>query len=113
MIAATSNNTYMQEAVQLLKTGLDRESIKKHFKEKGVEEPLINDMDTQLLLIQRNKWRTQGFIWVGIGFFLLSFGFILTLMLFEAGMNFNIAMYTLTLLGIGCTLKGIVNIMGW
>jgi len=113
MSSTINSNLLLQQAEQLKKDGYSIEKIIDKLQSNGTSLDAIQEIKTTLLQQQIQKKRFTGFIWVGAGIFLLSFGFVLTLLLFDAGVNFDMAMYGLTILGIICTLKGIVNIMGW
>ena len=58
------------------------------------------------------KRRRIGFALVGVGAFLCIFGFLITLLMLQQGMNFNVALYGATGLGGGMLLGGLFAIMG-
>jgi hypothetical protein len=104
---------WVESALQAKKNGSSLEEALQALKEKGLDESMLPEITLAVKAKLLQRARNAGYVWTGVAFFLLSFGFLLTLLLFDAGMNFNVAMYGLTLLGVGCAFKGIVNIMGW
>ncbi len=104
---------WIETAIQEQRNGRSLKEILLSLREKGLEETLLPEIEQALEARKKSQLRHEGYVWIAIAFALLSFGFVLTIVLFQAGMNFYVAMYGLTLVGIGCAFKGIVNIMGW
>jgi hypothetical protein len=104
---------WIESAIQEQRNGRSIKEVLVSFREKGLEESLLSEVEMTLQARKKLQLRNAGYVWVAIAFALLSCGFVLTLVLFQVGMNFYVAMYGLTLVGVGCAFKGIVNIMGW
>lgn len=58
------------------------------------------------------KRRKLGFLLVALGAFLCVLGFVITLLLLDQGVNFNVAMYGTTGAGGALLLGGLVAVLG-
>lgn len=81
----------------LLETGLEGDIARQHFEE--------------WKKIRNEKKRNSAFIYCGMGVFLLTTGFLFTLVLFHADSNFNFALYGLTIIGVILVFKGLIDLM--
>jgi len=96
-------------AIALYKKGLTDNEVINRLKEKGAEENVLTEI---IKKVKISRKRNSGFIFCGIGIFLLVTGCLLTLLLFNSG-NIRFALYGLTLLGLGLTIKGLIDLLGW
>lgn len=103
----------MQLADSLYRRGFSDAEVATKLVENGAPENILHDILQQVKKIRYSKKRRSGFIWCGIGVFLLVFGCMFTLFLYQNGGNIKLIMYGLTSVGVGCTLKGLADLMGW
>jgi hypothetical protein len=103
---------FLQFAASLYKKGLNFEEISVQLRQQGAPEHALQDIFQQVKNLRIAKKRNAGFFWCGIGVFLIVFGCLLSLFLYNSG-NIRLAMYGLTSLGVIFTMKGLIDILGW
>jgi hypothetical protein len=104
---------FLQMANSLHQKGLSIDEISMQLRQQGAPEHLLLEIIMQLKTIRFTKKRNTGFIYCGVGVALLVIGCMLTIFLYHSGGNIKFALYGLTILGVGLTLKGLVDLMGW
>ena len=102
-----------QLADSLHRRGFNAEEIFSQLREKGAPDNHLQEIIQQIKSLSMAKKRNNGFLCCGIGVFLLVVGCGITLMLYNTGGNIRYVMYGLTTIGVGFTLKGLVDLMGW
>lgn len=102
-----------QLANALYRKGMNDEEVKMQLKDKGAAETILHDIMEQAKKIRLTQKRNSGFLYCGIGVFLLVAGCMLTLFLFNNGGNIKFALYGITIIGITFTIKGLIDILGW
>lgn len=107
-----SYETRLKEAKQMFERGVEMSAIESKLKSVDVEPGTLSVIMEQLAILKKARWRKTGTICVAIGCFLLVFGFILTLILFNTGTSISIALYGPTLIGIILLMVGMVIILG-
>lgn len=108
-----SPETLIQLAATLEKKGYNQDEITLQLRQQGAPEDLLQDVIAELKKIKLTKKRNNGFIWCAIGAALMAIGFIFTLFLFNTTGGMRFALYGLTTIGVGFTIKGLSDIMGW
>jgi len=103
---------FLHLAASLHKQGLNFEEISVQLRQHGAPENLLKDIFQQVKDRHIAKKRNSGFLWCGIGVFLIVFGCLLSLFLYSSG-NIRFAMYGLTSIGVVFTMKGLIDILGW
>lgn len=103
----------IQLANSLYKRGFNDTEVSVQLREKGAAESILYDIIQQVKKLRLSRKRKSGFICCGIGVFLLVFGCLFSLFLYQNGGNIRLAMYGLTSLGVIFTLKGLADLMGW
>lgn len=89
------------------------DQITLQLKEKGAPETLLQEAINYLRQLRIMRKRNSGFACCGIGVTLLIVGCIITIMMYNSGGDIKLAMYGLTTLGIGFTIKGLIDLLGW
>lgn len=103
----------IQLANSLYKKGFNDVEVFVKLREKCAAENILHDIIQQVKKIRLSRKRKSGFLWCGAGVFLLVFGCLFTIFLYQNGGNIKLIMYGLTSLGVVCTLKGLADLMGW
>lgn len=103
----------MPEAHSLLKRGFSTAEIFSALREKGAPELQVQEIIDKVKDLHFTRKRKSGFLCCGVGVFLLVFGCLLTIFLYQSGSGIKFAMYGLTAIGVGFTLKGLVDLIGW
>jgi hypothetical protein len=98
---------------QLFKQGYSIEEISSRLRHKGIKDTELQQALTELKKWRLAKRRNAGFIWCGIGSFLLVSGCMLTFVQISNGQNIRLIMYGLTTIGIIAILKGLIDLFGW
>ncbi|HEX4876498.1 MAG TPA: hypothetical protein VFV31_07470 [Chitinophagaceae bacterium] len=106
-------NELIQLATSLQQKGLSTDEITLQLRQKGTPENLLEEIIAELKKIRLTQKRNSGFIWCAIGATLMALGFVFTLFLFNNTGGMRFAMYGLTTIGVGFTIKGLSDIMGW
>lgn len=106
-------NELYQFAHSLQQRGHNYDEISVELRQKGAPEILLREIVDKIKTLRLLRKRKTGFVCCTIGVVLLVVGCIITLFLYNSGYDIKLAMYGLTLLGVGFTLKGMVDIMGW
>jgi len=102
-----------QVANSLFSQGLKEEEIIRQLREKGTADTILQEVIEKVKKRRSHKKRNSGFLWCGIGIFLLVTGFLLTIMLYHSGNQIRFVMYGLTSIGLVCTVKGMISLLGW
>ncbi|MBS1577852.1 MAG: hypothetical protein JST09_21310 [Bacteroidetes bacterium] len=100
-------------AESLRKRGHNSEEIILQLRDKGAPDTVITETIEKMKALRMDRKRRMGFIYCGIGIFLLVAGCMITFLLFSYGNDIRLVMYGLTSLGVIVTLKGLVDLMGW
>jgi hypothetical protein len=103
----------LQLATSLFKQGYSNDQITNELRNKGIEDNLLQQALGEVQKMRQHKRRNTGFIWCGIGTFLLVSGCMLTFIQFSNGQNIRFVMYTLTSIGVIAIFKGLVDLFGW
>lgn len=109
----TSAEALLHEALELLRHGRDNQDIKVELLKRNANPHDLEEVMKQVRLIRYRKQRKNGLVFLGIGSFLLVFGFILTAVMFHNNTPFKYVMYSMTTVGIVLILIGLANIMGF
>lgn len=102
-----------QLASSLYRKGLTDEEVSLQLSLTGAGENARQQIIRQVKQVRLAKKRSSGFFCCGIGIFLLVAGCMLTLFLYNSGGNIRFAMYGLTSIGLGFTIKGLIDLLGW
>lgn len=100
-------------ARSLYRKGYTDDEVSLQLSQTGAGENTRQEIIRQVKQVRLAKKRSTGFFCCGIGVFLLVAGCILTLFLYNSGGNIRFAMYGLTSIGLGFTIKGLVDLLGW
>ena len=103
----------LQLAASLFRQGHSNDQITNHLRNKGIEDNLLQQALHEVQKMRQHKRRNAGFIWCGIGTFLLVSGCMLTFVQYSNGQNIRLIMYGLTSIGVIAILKGLVDLFGW
>ena len=103
----------LQLAINLYKQGNTIEEITAQLRIKGATENLLQQALGEIKKLRITKRRNNGFIWCGIGSFLLVAGCMLTFVLHSNGQSIRFAMYGLTTIGVIVIMKGLIDVFGW
>lgn len=103
----------LQLAESLHRRGFNANEIFTQLKEKGAPENHLQEIIQQIKSLSLVKKRSNGFLFCGIGIFLLVVGCGITLMLYNTGGNIRYVMYGLTTIGVFFTFKGMIDLLGW
>ena len=95
-----------REAHSLFRRGFNEEEVSLELRQKGAAENLLQDLINHVKQIRTNKRRKTGI-------FLLVFGCMLTFFLYNNGGDIRFVMYGLTTIGVGFTIKGMIDLLGW
>ncbi len=106
-------NELIQKASLLQQQGLSHDEITLQLRQQGAPDNLLQDIIGELKKIRLTRKRNKGFTCCAIGATLMALGFVFTLFLFNNTSGMRFAMYGLTTVGVGFTLKGLSDIMGW
>lgn len=91
--------------------GLSTEQITQRLLQAGIpEEQAIQSINEHKRIVHEKK-RNAAFVYCGIGIFLLSTGFLFTVLLFNSSGDFKMALYGLSLVGIALVFKGMIDLM--
>lgn len=104
---------YLPKVFQLKKQGMDLAQITQQLQKQNIPEDTVNAIIQQWKKIHYTKKRNRGFIYVGVGTFLMVFSFLLSVVLFYSDRNIEWALYGITFIGLSITFKGMVDILGW
>lgn len=104
---------FVQLANSLQQKGLSFDEISIQLRQQGAPEQQLLEIIMQLKSLRFTQKRKSGFLYCGIGIALLVIGCMLTIFLYNSGGNIKLALYGLTILGVGLTLKGLVDLIGW
>lgn len=107
------SNDLLLLADSLQKRGHNFEDIMLKLRDNGAAENVITETIEKLKALRMDRKRQAGFIFCGIGVFLLVASCLITFLLFNYGGNIRWVMYGLTSLGVIVTLKGLVDLFGW
>lgn len=100
-------------AQSFLKKDYSFEEISTELQKQGISNGSLDEMISYIKSFRLRKKRNRGFILTGIGVTFLTFGFVITMILINLGVNHNLALYGLTSLGIALVMAGMINILGW
>jgi hypothetical protein len=103
----------VQLAINLSRKGYTAEEIATQLRVKGATDNQLQQAIDEVKDLRLARSRKSGFIWCGIGTFLLVSGCMITFIQFTNGQNIRIAMYGLTSIGIVAIIKGLIDLFGW
>ncbi len=103
----------LQLAIDLFKQGYTTEEISTQLRTKGATDNLLQQALGEIKTLRFTRRRNNGFIWCGIGSFLLVAGCMLTFLLHSNGQSIRFAMYSLTIIGVIIIMKGLIDVFGW
>ncbi len=103
----------LQLAVGLSRKGYTTEEIATQLRVKGAADNLVQQAIDEVEKSRLNRKRHTGFIWCGIGTFLLVSGCMITFLQYSNGQNIRIAMYGMTSVGVVAIIKGLIDLFGW
>jgi hypothetical protein len=106
-------NEWLHLATTLGKSGHNEEEITLQLKQKGAPETVLKDIIAKLKSLRLARRRQVGFTCCTIGVVLLVVGCMITIFLYNTGYDIKFALYGLTIVGLGFTFKGLVDIIGW
>ncbi len=95
----------------LQQQGLKSDEILNRLLETGLPDDAAQQYLSEWKKARDEKKRNAAFVYCGIGVFLLTTGFLFTLLLFNSDSNFNFALYGLTILGVVLVFKGMIDLM--
>jgi hypothetical protein len=107
------DSEWMPVAHSLLKRGCSSAEIYTELRDKGAPESQLQAIIDNVKDMHFTRKRKSGFLCCGVGVFLLVFGCLLTIFLYQSGGGIKFAMYGLTIIGVGFTIKGLVDLIGW
>lgn len=107
------SNQFTEQALLLHNEGKNMDQITLQLKENGAPENLLQEALHYLKQMRLIRKRNTGFACCGIGVALLVVGCIITIMMYNTGGDIKLAMYGLTTLGVGFTIKGLIDLLGW
>ena len=102
-----------QLAINLYKQGHTQEEISTQLRSKEATDNQLQQALDEIKKLRLTSRRNNGFIWCGIGSFLLVAGCMLTFLLHSNGQSIRFAMYGLTSIGVLIIMKGLVDVFGW
>lgn len=100
-------------AYSLYRRGCNDEEVKMELQQKGAAAGLLQEIITQVKQLRSARRRSTGFFCCGLGVFLLVAGCMLTFFLYNNGGDIRMVMYGLTTIGVGFTIKGMIDLLGW
>lgn len=100
-------------ATTLYRRGHNDAEVSEQLKEKGAGESMLKEIIAQVKFLLQARKRKTGIFCCGTGIFLLVAGCILAMILYTNGTNIRFALYGLTTIGVGFTLKGMIDLLGW
>lgn len=100
-------------AIELFNQGNTTEEITAKLRSKEANENQLQQALAAIKALRITKRRNKGFIWCGIGCFLLVAGCMLTFIQHSNGQSIRLALYGFTTIGVGILLKGLVDVFGW
>jgi hypothetical protein len=103
----------LQLATRLFNEGNSAEEISTQLRNKGIKDNLLQQALDEVKKLRYTRRRNTGFIWCGIGIFLLVSGCMLAFIQFSNGQNIRFAMYGLTSIGVVIMIKGLIDVFGW
>ncbi len=103
----------LQLAISLSRKGYSTEEIASQLRINGATETLLQKAIDEVKQLRLTSRRNTGFIWCGIGTFLLVSGCMITFIQYNSGQNIRIAMYGLTSIGVVAIIKGLIDLFGW
>lgn len=92
---------------------IEHHHIEANLQKAGAAPQVIAILLDELKTLNRIRRKKRGIRNVAIGSFLLVFGFLITLALFNSSISMHYAMYGLTTLGIVLLFWGMIDLMGW
>ena len=102
-----------REAHSLFRRGFNEEEVSLELRQKGAAENLLQDLINHVKQIRSGRRKKSGFLCCAVGIFLLVFGCMLTFFLYNNGGDIRFVMYGLTTIGVGFTIKGMIDLLGW
>ena len=103
----------LQLAISLSRKGYTEEEIATQLRLKGAADNLVQQAIDEVKQWRLARRKHTGFIWCGIGTFLLVSGCMITFIQYSNGQNIRIAMYSLTSIGVMAIIKGLIDLFGW
>lgn len=100
-------------AHRLYKGGCSDEEVRIELQQKGAAAGLMQEIISQAKQLRSTRRRNSGFFCCGLGVFLLVAGCMLTFLLYNNGGDIRMVMYGLTTIGVGFTIKGLIDLLGW
>lgn len=99
--------------LSLLKRGFTTSDLFAELRGQGAPESHLQEIIDKVKEIYYERKRKSGFLCCGVGVFLLVFGCLLTIFLLQAGGGIRFALYGVTTIGVGFTIKGLIDLIGW
>ncbi|MCX6320070.1 MAG: hypothetical protein NTW29_22515 [Bacteroidetes bacterium] len=106
-------NEWTPFTLSLLKSGCTTADLYTALREKGAPENHLQEIIEKVKTIYFSRKRRSGFLCCGIGVFLLVFGCLLAIFLYQYGGGIKFALYGLTAIGVTFTIKGLIDLIGW
>ena len=103
----------LQLAINLYKQGNTLAEISTQLRSKEATDNQLQQALDEIKKLRLTSRRNNGFVWCGIGSFLLVAGCMLTFLLHNNGESIRLAMYGLTSIGVVLIMKGLIDIFGW
>lgn len=109
------NAAQLQDVMHRIHTlkqqGLSKEEIYKQLIKAGLPSDAAQQSINDWFKDRNEKKRNAAFVYCGTGVFLLTTGFLFTVLLFNNSGNYNFALYGLTLVGLLLVFKGMIDLM--
>ena len=103
----------LQLAISLSRKGFSTEEIATQLRINGAADNLVQQAIDEVKQLRLARRKHTGFIWCGIGTFLLVSGCMITFIQYSNGQNIRIAMYGMTSVGVVAIIKGLIDLFGW
>ena len=103
----------LQLAISLSRKGFNTEEIATQLRINGAADNLVQQAIDEIKQLRLARRKHTGFIWCGIGTFLLVSGCMITFIQYSNGQNIRIAMYGMTSVGVVAIIKGLIDLFGW
>ncbi len=109
------NSAQVKDALHLINTlqqqGLTNSEVQQRLTDNGLTPDTAKNCISEWEKQRKEKKRNAAFVYCGIGVFLLTTGFLFTLLLFNSKTNFSFALYGLTIIGLVLVFKGMIDLL--